>query len=134
MPDTRVGHCLGPKGSGDSSKGGDEGGPGPPSMEGDKQSAPGKGDKQPPPNKGDKQPAPNEGGEQSTPSEGGGNMEKEEEEKKSGVTKGNQRAQSEHLQRAINNMFKCSLIMLRLIYVCFRRINHMVLKPFAFIL
>jgi hypothetical protein len=29
VPNIRVGHCLGPKGSGDSSRGGDEGGPGP---------------------------------------------------------------------------------------------------------
>ncbi len=65
MPDTRVGRCLGPKGSGDSLRGGDEGGPGPPSKEGGEQSAPSKGDKQ------------------STPSEEGGNMQKEEEEKRS---------------------------------------------------
>ncbi len=74
VPDTRVGRCLGPKGSGDSSRGGDEGGLGPASKEGDKQPAP---------SKGDKQPAPNNGDNQSTPSMEGGNMEKEEEEKKS---------------------------------------------------
>ncbi len=74
VPDTRVGRCLGPKGIWDSSRGGDEGGPGPPSKEGDKQSAP---------SKEDMQPAPNKGGEQSTPSEEGGNMENEKEEKKS---------------------------------------------------
>ncbi len=65
MPDTRVGRFLGPKGSGDSSRGGDEGGPGPPGEKRDKQSAPCKGEKQ------------------LTPNKEGGNMEKEEEEKKS---------------------------------------------------
>jgi hypothetical protein len=67
VPDTRVGHCLEPEGSGDSPRGGDEGGPGPPSKEEDKQPAPSKGDKQ------------------STPSKEGGNMEKKEEGKKSQV-------------------------------------------------
>jgi hypothetical protein len=52
VPDTRVGHCLGPKGIGVSSGEGGEGGPGPPNKEEDKQS---------------------------TPSEEGGNMEQEEE-------------------------------------------------------
>ncbi len=38
MPNMRVGHCLGPEGNGVSSGEGVEGGPGPPSMEEDKQS------------------------------------------------------------------------------------------------
>ncbi len=36
------------------------------------------------------------------------------------MTKGNQRAQSEHLQRAIINMFKCSLVMLKLMLRLFQ--------------
>ncbi len=55
MPDTRVGHCLGPDGNGVSSGEGGKGGPGPPNKEGDKQS---------------------------TLSEEGGNMEQEEEGRK----------------------------------------------------
>jgi hypothetical protein len=65
MPDTRIGRCLGPEGNGVSLGEGDDGGPGPPNKEGDKQSTPSEGDKQ------------------STPSEEGGNMEQEEEGKKS---------------------------------------------------
>ncbi len=42
MPDTRVGHCLGPEGNGVSSGEGDEGGPASPDDEGDKQSTPSK--------------------------------------------------------------------------------------------
>jgi hypothetical protein len=56
VPDTRVGHCLGPEGNGVGSGEGGEGGPGPPSKEGDKQS---------------------------NPSKEGGNMEQEEEGRKS---------------------------------------------------
>jgi hypothetical protein len=81
MPNIEVGRCLGPEGSGDSSRGGDEGGLGPPGMKGDNQSAPYKGDKQPTLTNGDKQPAPNKGDGQLTPNEEGGNMEKEEEER-----------------------------------------------------
>jgi hypothetical protein len=58
VPGTRVGNCLGPEGNGVSSGEGGEGGPGPPNKEGDKQS---------------------------TPSEEGGNMEQEEEGRKSQV-------------------------------------------------
>ncbi len=58
VPDTRVGRCLDPEGNGVSSGEGDEGGLGPPDKEGDKQS---------------------------TLSEEGGNMEQEEEGKKSQV-------------------------------------------------
>jgi hypothetical protein len=83
VPNIEVGHCLGPKGSRDSSGGWDEGGPGPPDEKGDKQSAPCKGDKQPAITNGDNQPAPNKGGGQLTPNKEGGNMEKEEEEKRS---------------------------------------------------
>ncbi len=42
MPDTRVGHCLGPEGNGVSPEEGDEGGPGPLEKKGDKQSIPNK--------------------------------------------------------------------------------------------
>jgi hypothetical protein len=42
VPDTRVGHCLGPEGNGVSSGEEGEGVPGPPSKEGDKQSTPSK--------------------------------------------------------------------------------------------
>jgi hypothetical protein len=83
VPNIEVGRCLGPKGSADRSGVGDEGGVGPPDEKGDKQSAPCKGDKQPTLTNGDKQPAPNKGDEQLTPNKEGGNMEKEEEEKKS---------------------------------------------------
>ncbi len=72
MPDTRVGHCLGPEGNGVSSGEGGEGGPGPPSKEGDKQSNPAR-------------------------KEATWSRRKTEE---SGMTKRNQRAQSEHLQKA----------------------------------
>ncbi len=40
MPDTGVGHCLGPDRNRVSSGEGGEGGPGPPSKEGDKRSTP----------------------------------------------------------------------------------------------
>jgi hypothetical protein len=43
VPDKRVGRCLGPEGNGVSSGEGGEGGPGPPDKEGDKQSTPSKG-------------------------------------------------------------------------------------------
>ncbi len=56
MPNRRIGHCMEPEGNGVSSGEGGEGGPGPPDKEGDKQS---------------------------TPSKEGGNMEQEEERKKS---------------------------------------------------
>jgi hypothetical protein len=56
VPDTRVGRCLGPEGNGVSSGEGGEGGPGPPDKEVDKQS---------------------------TLNKEGGNMEQEEEGKKS---------------------------------------------------
>ncbi len=72
MPDTKVGRCLEPDGNGVSPGEGGEVGPGPPNKEGDKQS---------------------------TPSEEGGNMERGRRKVKSGVTKRNQRAQSEHLQK-----------------------------------
>jgi hypothetical protein len=42
VPNRRVGRCLGPEGNGVSSEEGGEGGPGPPSKEGDKQSTPSK--------------------------------------------------------------------------------------------
>jgi hypothetical protein len=83
VPNIEVGHCLGPKGSGDNSRGGDEGGLGPLGMKGDKQSAPYKDNKQPALTNGDKQPAPNKGDGQLNPNEEGRSMEKEEEEKKS---------------------------------------------------
>ncbi len=56
VPDTRIGRCLEPERNGVSSGEGGEGGPGPPDKEGDKQS---------------------------TPSKEGGNLEQEEEGKKS---------------------------------------------------
>ncbi len=83
VPNIEVGRCLGPKGNGDGSRGGVEGGPGPPAKKRDKQSAPFKGYKQPALTNGDKQPAPNKGDGQFTPNQEGDNMEKEEEEKKS---------------------------------------------------
>ncbi len=83
VPNIEVGRCLGPKGSGDISRGGNEGGLGPPGVKGEKQSAPYKGDKQPAVTNGDKHPAPNKGDGQLTPNEEGGNIYKEEEEKKS---------------------------------------------------
>jgi hypothetical protein len=83
VPKIEVGRCLGPRGSGDGSGGGYEGGPGPPDEKGDKQSAHCKGDKQPSLTNGDKQPAPNKGDGQLTPNKERDNMKKEEEEKKS---------------------------------------------------
>jgi hypothetical protein len=101
----RVGHCLGPKGSVEIAQGeGMKGSRAPPGEKGDKQSAPSKGDKQSALANGDKQPAPNKGDRQLNPNEEGGNKgggRKEE----SGMTKRSQHAQSEHLQRAIENVF-----------------------------
>ncbi len=88
MPDTRVGHCLGPEENGVSSGEGGEGGPGPPKKEGNKQSTPQRERRQ----------------------HGAGGRRKDE----SGVTKRNQHAQSEHLQKAFNSVFKCSLMMLKI--------------------
>jgi hypothetical protein len=42
VPDTREVRCLGPKGSGNSSRGGDEGGPSPPNKGGDSSQSPAK--------------------------------------------------------------------------------------------
>jgi hypothetical protein len=54
----------------------------------------------------------------------------------SGVMKKSQRAQSEDLQESFcNNVIRCNIADVKVNAVfCFRRINLMALKPFAFIL
>jgi hypothetical protein len=94
VPDTRVVCCLGPEGNGVSSREGGEGGPGPPNKEGDKLS---------------------------TLSEEGGNMEQEEEGRKSQAWR---RGTSMHrlsiFKRLFSSVFKCSLMMLRLMLCLFQ--------------
>ncbi len=81
MPDTRIGHCLGPEGNGVSSGEAGEGGQGPPRQGGRLAVNSQQGRRQ----------------------HGAGGRKKDE----SGVTKRNQCAQSEHLQKTFFSMFIC---------------------------
>ncbi len=83
MPNIEVGRFLGPKGSGDGSRGDDEGGRAPQAWKEISSKHSAKVISSPALTNGDNQPAPSKGDGQLNPNEEGGNMEKEEEEKKS---------------------------------------------------